>query len=179
MEYKILITGTMGAGKTTAIEHISDEPPVLTDVTNTRPSESAKATTTAAFDYGELDIGEGDVLRIYGTPGQERFSFMWPVLARGAIGIIYLVDQSQPAPLSDLARFLDGFGRMSMEIPSVIALNKTPSGEEAGVESVQDYLEERGLPWPAVAVDAREREDMIGVLDMILSLNEAQALEET
>ena len=83
-EYKILITGTMGAGKTTAIAAISEVPPIMTDVQNNDTSNS-KLTTTVGLDYGELSLDGGDKLRIYGTPGQERFAFMWKVLAKGAL----------------------------------------------------------------------------------------------
>lgn len=174
MEHKILITGTMGAGKTTAIGQISEIPPISTDVENSRRDDFDKPTTTAAFDYGELDLGEGEVLRIYGTPGQERFSFMWPVLARGAIGIIYLIDCSRPEPLADLENFIDAFGSTADNVASVVALNRIPEDQPLAVETFQALLESRGLPWPAMSADVRRREDVLDVLEILLSLGEAQ-----
>ena len=67
-EHKILFTGTMGAGKTTAIAAVSEIPPMRTDVRNTDDSVS-KATTTVGLDYGELTLDNGEKLRLYGTPG--------------------------------------------------------------------------------------------------------------
>lgn len=178
MEYKILFTGTMGVGKTTAIQQLSDKPPVLTDVFNTRQDQAAKPTTTAAFDFGELDLGEGDTLRLYGTPGQERFDFMWPILARGALGIVYLVDATSASPLDDLDAFLSAFGEEAGSIPSVVGLNK--AGEETVflVPAIQDYLDARGIPWPVLSTDVRERGETLILIEMILSMNEALLQEQ-
>lgn len=177
MEHKILITGPMGAGKTTAIGQISEVDPVKTDVTNTQRDECDKETTTAAFDYGEVDLGDGEILRLYGTPGQTRFSFMWPLLARGALGVVYLVDCSRPEPLVDLATYLDAFGAAAVEIPSVIAINKIPDDEPMAVETFQAYLEHRALPWPVVHTDVRDREQVLDLLEILFSLTEAELLE--
>ena len=75
-QLKIVFTGPMGAGKTTAIRAISDAPPVSTEVGNSDRQSSVKESTTVALDYGELTLEDGTCLRIYGTPGQARFSFM-------------------------------------------------------------------------------------------------------
>lgn len=176
-EHKIVITGTMGVGKTTAIRQISDAPPVLTDVTNTRRADSDKDTTTAAFDFGELDLGEGEVLRIYGTPGQERFDFMWPIIARGALGIIFLLDLTRSDPVADLDRYLRAFGQSIGAAPSILALNKLDDGASAPLSLFHDYLDSQGLQWPVMATDVREREQVLDLVEILLSLNEA-ATEE-
>ncbi len=178
-EHKIVITGTMGAGKTTAIRQISDHPPLLTDVANTRRDESDKATTTAAFDFGELDLGDGEVLRIYGTPGQERFDFMWPIVARGALGIVFLLDLSREDPVADLERYFSAFGKQLGETPSVLALNKLDAVEAAPVALFQQYLEGRGLSWPIIPTDVREREHVLDLMEVVLSLNESLLTEES
>ena len=167
----------MGVGKTTAIGQVSDVPPVFTDVANTRRSEEDKATTTAAFDYGEIKLGESEVLRLYGTPGQRRFEFMWPVLARGALGIIYLIDCGREKPLDDLDAFINAFGSAAATLPSVVALNKIPAASEPPTEIFQGYLEQRGINWPVLPTDVREREEVLAVLEILLSIIEAQALD--
>ena len=78
-ELKILISGTTGAGKTTAIRAVSEIAPVSTDVRNTDAAVD-KALTTAGMDYGELTLDNGEKLYLYGTPVQERFDFMWNIL---------------------------------------------------------------------------------------------------
>jgi hypothetical protein len=99
-EYKLIFTGTMGAGKTTAITSISEIPPVSTDVQRSEAGDDAKLTTTAALDYGEVTLPRGDMLRLYGTPGQARFDFMWRILSEGALGVVVLVDNRRPDPPS-------------------------------------------------------------------------------
>lgn len=178
MEVKIVFAGTMGAGKTTAITQISDTAPIATDVANTRRDEHTKATTTAAFDYGEVDLGDGEVLHLYGAPGQERFSFMWPVLARGALGIVHIVDNSRPEPLVDLAGFIDNFGAITGEIPGVVAINKSPPDTDTTAPVFEEYLAHRGLSWPVIDVDLRQRGDVLDVLEILLGLSEAEELED-
>lgn len=177
MEHKILFTGTMGVGKTTAIAQISTTPPISTDVANTRRDENTKATTTAAFDYGEIDLGDGEFLRLYGTPGQERFRFMWPVLARGALGVVYLVDCTREDPLSDLELFIDAFGQSATDLPSVVALNKIPSEPNSPVKLFQEYLEDNGMDWPVVSGDVRQQDYVLYIIEILLSLIEVKALE--
>ena len=94
-EYKILFTGTMGAGKTTAIGAVSETPPVITDVHNNDASH-AKERTTVGLDFGQLTLENGDRLRLFGTSGQSRFDFLWKILSQNAIGMILLADNSRP-----------------------------------------------------------------------------------
>ncbi|HVJ62570.1 MAG TPA: ATP/GTP-binding protein, partial [Tahibacter sp.] len=108
-EVKLLFAGPMGAGKTTAIRAISQIEPISTEVENTDFSESTKAETTVAMDYGEITLDTGDKLRLYGSPGQKRFEFMWPLLARDALGVVVLIDNSRSDPLADLDDYLSAF----------------------------------------------------------------------
>src|SRR5690606_3823761 len=78
--YKILFTGPVGAGKTTAITSLSDTPPVLTESLASDGTMRRKPTTTVALDYGVMRLSVKDQLHLYGTPGQERFDFMWDIL---------------------------------------------------------------------------------------------------
>ena len=86
-EYKIVFTGTVGAGKTTAIAAISESRPVVTDVPNTDGSV-AKQLTTVGLDFGMVTLEGGQRLRLFGTPGQARFDFLWAILARNALGLV-------------------------------------------------------------------------------------------
>ena len=79
-EYKLLFTGPMGAGKTTAIAAVSEVAPVITDVQNTDQSV-LKERTTVGLDFGLLSLDNGDRIRLFGTPGQMRFDFLWKILA--------------------------------------------------------------------------------------------------
>src|SRR5690554_7751801 len=74
-KYKIIFTGPVGAGKTTAIAAISDKPPISTDEAASDMTTSRKSQTTVAMDYGVKYLDNSDILHLYGTPGQERFNF--------------------------------------------------------------------------------------------------------
>lgn len=166
-EYKILFTGTMGAGKTTAIAAISDIEPVSTDVQNNDPSLD-KARTTVGLDYGEVLLGHDERLRLYGTPGQARFAFMWGILARGALGLVILIDNSRPDPLGDLRVYLDGFAECIAVSPCVIGVGRLPGNPRPGLDDYSDALAQAGHTFPVVEVDVREAEQVRMLLDLLL-----------
>ena len=171
-EYKILFTGTMGAGKTTAIAAVSEAPPVTTDVANTDTSV-AKATTTVGLDFGLMTLDSGDRLRLFGTPGQARFDFLWGILAQNALGIVILVDNSRPAPLEDLQAYIDGFAGPLRAVPCVIGVGRLPSHPSPGIDDYAAWLGARGLVLPILEVDVRERADVLLLLDTLLAQVEA------
>lgn len=171
-EYKILITGTMGAGKTTAIAAISDTPPVTTDVANTDPSHS-KAKTTVGLDFGTVQLDGGERLRIFGTPGQERFDFLWSVLATNALGIIILVDNSRPHPLQDLSKYLEGFSKELQTTPCVIGVGRTETHPSPSIDDYADFLFQQNQLVPILPVDVRQRPDVLQLVDSLLMQVEA------
>ncbi|RSZ58547.1 GTP-binding protein [Massilia atriviolacea] len=177
-EYKILFTGTMGAGKTTAIAAISEVAPIVTDVLNTDASV-AKERTTVGLDYGLLTLENGDRIRLFGTPGQQRFDFLWKILANKALGLIILTDNSRPDPLADLGMFLDGFADALATMPCAIGVGRLPSHPEPSLERYADLLEARGMVLPIVEVDVRRRDDVTLLIDTLLAQLEAGLLEET
>lgn len=173
-EYKILFTGTMGAGKTTAIAAISDVPPVVTDVLNTDVS-LPKETTTVGFDYGELDLPGGDRLRLYGTPGQQRFSFMWQILAKGALGLVILIDNSRPQPLEDLSIYLENFASLIGDTACVVGVGRMDSQNHPDLERYAQHLQKHGVICPVIATDVRERAQVVLLLDLLMAQLEVQA----
>lgn len=177
-EYKILFTGTMGAGKTTAIAAISEVAPIVTDVRNTDSSVD-KERTTVGLDYGLLTLDNGDRIRLFGTPGQQRFDFLWKILANKALGLIILTDNSRPDPLADLSMFLDGFADALATMPCAIGVGRTGSHPEPNLERYADLLEARGMVLPIVAVDVRRRDDVTLLIDTLLAQLEAGLLEGT
>jgi uncharacterized protein len=173
-EYKILITGTMGAGKTTAIGAISEIAPVVTDVLNNDTSVN-KARTTVGLDYGEITLENGDKLRLYGTPGQERFSFMWKILAQGALGLIILVDNSRPDPIADFTVYLTHFKSLIEEAACVVGVGRTETHANPDLGIYADVLEKHGVVCPVLPVDVRSRADVLLMVDLMLTQLEAKS----
>jgi uncharacterized protein len=171
-ELKILFAGSMGAGKTTAIRAISDFDPISTEVSNTDTAGHAKESTTVGLDYGECRLGEDAVLRLYGTPGQERFGFMWDILGDGAFGLIVLADNSRPHPLEDIDRYLDGFAAHVPERRIVVGVGRTEQAPRPTLEQYCRHLAARGINVPVLSVDVRRGADVRLLLDVLVSMIE-------
>ncbi|RZL64912.1 MAG: GTP-binding protein [Variovorax sp.] len=176
-EYKLLLTGTTGAGKTTAIAAISEITPVRTEVKNNDAS-FAKATTTVGLDYGELTLDNGDKLRLYGTPGQPRFSFMWRILSQGALGLVVLIDNSRPDPLADLAVYLEGFRGLIDEAACVIGVGRMETHPQPGLDAYAEALQAAGVLCPLLPVDVREQREVLVLMDLLLTQFESKAVAD-
>lgn len=172
-EFKILISGTMGAGKTTAIAAISETPPVKTEVKNTDTAVD-KATTTVGLDYGELTLDNGDKLRLFGTPGQLRFAHLWTVLAQGALGLVILVDNSRPEPLKDLSTYLAHFAPLIRDAACVVGVGRLETHPAPDLETYARHLERHGVVCPLLPVDVRERDQVVMLLDVLLTQLESK-----
>ncbi|QDL55535.1 GTP-binding protein [Rhodoferax aquaticus] len=171
-EYKILISGTTGSGKTTAIGVVSDSLPIVTDVKNTDPTVS-KLLTTVGLDFGLVELESGNRLRLFGTPGQDRFDFLWKILAKNALGLIILIDNSRPKPLEDLEKYLNGFSEFLGNTPCVIGVGRLPECPDPDVDAYADFLFNRQCLVPVVPVDVRQRDDVLMLIDILLTQIEA------
>ena len=172
-EHKILFTGVAGAGKTTAIASVSEITPMRTDVLNTDAS-LGKATTTVGLDYGELTLEGGDKLRLYGTPGQARFSFMWDIVGKGALGVVILVDNSRPDPLADLDVYLKGFKSLIQEASCVVAIGRLETHPKPDLEDFANHLHANGVLCPVLPTDVRDRQQVSQLLDLLFLQLEAK-----
>jgi len=171
-EHKVLFTGTMGAGKTTAISSVTAIKMVKTEAVNTDQKLFAKATTTVGFDYGEVALEDGSVLRLYGTPGQRRFQFMWKIVARGALGLIILVDNSRPDPIADMAVYLENFKSLVESGSAVIGVGRSETHPSPTLNDYYTYLSNQGLLLPVFNVDVRRGDDVLMLLDMLFGVLE-------
>ncbi|KRW57525.1 GTP-binding protein [Pseudomonas sp. TTU2014-080ASC] len=175
-EYKILFTGTMGAGKTTAIAAISEIPPVTTDVQNNDPTLH-KEKTTVGLDYGELTLPGGEQLRLYGTPGQQRFSFMWQILAKGALGLVILLDHSRPDPVADLSIYLTNFAELIARTGCVVAVGRLDPQAYGELDSYAKCLADHGVICPVLSADVRDKNQVLALLDLLLLQLEHQVAQ--
>jgi hypothetical protein len=162
---KVVVTGPFNAGKTTFIKSVSEITVLSTERKVSEASDDGGEETTVAMDFGRITISDDVVLYLFGTPGQERFSFMWETLSEGMLGFVLLVDASDHSSFQDAKAMIRFFSEMS-DVPFVVAANKLEPGDEGGIERVRDGLELDAFV-PLIPVDARERES---VKDALLGL---------
>lgn len=165
---KIVFSGPMGAGKTQAIASLSDIPVVSTEVMNTDLDTNAKLLTTVGMDYGELSLEGGSSIGLYGTPGQERFSFIWPILSQGALGVVILIDHSAPDSIADLAHYLKTFDDIYQGC-IVVGITQYDKKPEREFSIYRDWLAANGRNLPVFPVDMRKREDVLLLVESIIA----------
>ncbi|MGY0055940.1 GTP-binding protein [Streptomyces sp. LZ34] len=163
---KILVAGGFGAGKTTLVGAVSEIKPLRTEELLTeagRPVDDiagveAKTTTTVAMDFGRITLREDLVLYLFGTPGQDRFWFLWDELATGALGAVVLADTRR---LEDCFAAVDYFERRG--IAFTVAVNCFEGAGRYPEDAVRDALDlDPGTP--VILCDARQRESVKDVL---------------
>lgn len=167
-QYKIIFTGPVGAGKTTAINSISDTPPVKTDASASDMTRSRKAETTVAMDYGVMNLEGGEKIHLYGTPGQERFDFMWDILVNGGIGLILLLDNSRADPFQDMKFFLDSFDDFIHKTSVAIGITQTDLNNKPTIEDYHIQLQAYPIKPAVFAVDARKKNDVSLLVQALL-----------
>lgn len=160
---KLVITGSYSAGKTQLIRTISDIETVSTDYEVTLDEErQLKRETTVALDFGTIAINEQLMLYLFGTPGQERFDFMWEHLALGALGYVVVVDSCRPGHFAETQRLMARFAEIT-DAPFVVAANKQDDPTALPVSYVRRRL---GVPpeVPVLPCCATERASVKEVL---------------
>jgi len=176
-DLKIVFTGPMGAGKTTAIRAISDGEVLTTDVPITGGAELSmpgKTMTTVGLDYGECRLGDQWVLKLFGTPGQERFRFMWDILGAGAFGLIVLADNSQPDPVGEVARYLKAFAPHVPARRTVVGVGRLDTHPSPGIADYCEQLGALGYNPPVLEVDVRRDADVRLLLSVLVSMAEIE-----
>ncbi|MCW5250557.1 ATP/GTP-binding protein [Streptomyces sp. SHP 1-2] len=174
---KIVVAGGFGVGKTTLVTTVSEITPLQTEALMTEASAETddlsatpgKLTTTVAMDFGRITLDDSLVLHLFGTPGQQRFWFMWDDLVRGAIGAVVLADTRR---LKDCFPALDYFE--SCRLPYIVAVNHFDGSELFDAADVREAL---SVPphIPVVIMDARDRVSVVGTLLSLVG----HALDET
>ncbi|MBM0239844.1 ATP/GTP-binding protein [Micromonospora sp. ATA32] len=157
---KILIAGGFGAGKTTLVSALSEVRPLQTEEvltgagigTDDLSGVESKTTTTVAMDFGRITINEDLQVYLFGTPGQDRFWFLWDELAFGALGAVVLADTRR---LADCFPSIDYFEQRG--IPFVVGVNCFDDSRRFSLESVRQALD-LDPEVPLVLCDARDRQ---------------------
>ena len=164
MEWNVTFMGPVGSGKTTAIRTISDIDVVSTDEKATDDVANMKSHTTVSMDVGVIMLGEKDKLRLYGTPGQDRFDFMWDILLEQTKGVFLVLNHGAKDPLADLAYYYDELQKRQVGrvMPIVVCISHIDASPDTPLDIYGSYFKDQlGMDAefvpPILSMDARNK----------------------
>ncbi len=175
-DHKIIITGSVGSGKTSAIAAYSDNNVINTDVKPSDFVSDMKDSTTVAMDYASILLDDETKVHLYGTPGQDRFDFMWDILRVGGMGLIVLVNHKEVIAMDELNVYLTSFADLIENVPVVVGISHVDEDEnqEKIIQEYERFVTRQGTEHAQVmVVDCRKKED---IEKMILAVLLADAI---
>lgn len=167
-QYKIVFAGPVGAGKTTAVQALSDIEVVSTEAQASDDVRKIKKTTTVAMDYGLMKLDNGNQVRLYGAPGQKRFDFMWEILTENALGLVVVINAAAPDPVADLRSYLDAFRQLIDRTAVIVGVTHTNQGNVSVRHLLIEEMHRQGIPACVMEADARSRADVAMLVRTLL-----------
>lgn len=175
-DYKVLFTGSVCSGKTTAIRSLSDIETVDTDASVSDSAIRRKKKTTIAMDYGVLDLSDSARLHLYGTPGQERFKFMWELmmsdLVHDAEALVLLVDNTRNDPFKDIRFYVEEFRDFIVRRRLIIAVTHSDEQADPDHDYYMEELKSMGLFTSVIFIDARDPASVLKIVSELVSHKE-------
>lgn len=127
-----------------------------------------KLNTTVAFDYGKVNLEGGDCIHLYGTPGQQRFDFMWEILTTGGLGLLLLLDNTRPDPFRDLRFFLTQFNQLISQTHIAIGVTHMDLKSSPCIDDYFRQTRNFGANFPVFSVDARRKQDVSSLIKALI-----------
>jgi uncharacterized protein len=166
---RLVVTGGVGAGKSTFIRSVSEIEVVDTDRKATDEVSDLKHNTTVSMDFGKLNFGPEMALHIYGTPGQARFSFMWDILIERAHAYILLIAAHRPSEFHHARRILN-FMNQRMDIPMIVGITHNDcegAWTKENIALALGFIDAESCP-PIVEVNANDEESVVQALILLV-----------
>ncbi len=183
MEWSILFMGPVGAGKTQAIQTLSDIAAADTEIVATDETAQMKQFTTVTMDVGVLGLGAGDKVRLIGAPGQDRFDFMWDILLEQAKAVVILIDHSRDSRLDDLNKFVSEIESRTagLRLPMAVGVTHVDLASSPSLAIYRERLTNQPpkfacAPIPVFPVDAREINDVRALVISVAAMLEMKML---
>ena len=171
MHKKVAFIGSVGSGKTTIIESLSNIHTINTDVQSS--VDIGKELTTVGIDYGHLVVNEDTTLGLYGVPGQRQYTLVWDFVKKGLWAICILVKNNEPESWQEVSHLIEYF-EIHKGMPCVIGITHADQGcDQHTVQSIQQILAKHHLNIPVYTIDPRQRQSANLIMQTLIALEEA------
>ncbi len=167
---KIVFAGPVGAGKTAAIQSISDAPPVSTEVPWLGDPIPGKITTTVALDFSTVLLDDGTDLQVFGLPGQEHLAFMRPIVLTGALGVVLVLNGTDRNVAGECQLWVAALHEIAPDLPVVIGITQTDGDPDFDLSPIRAAVRRERNPIPVLTFDARDREQTSQIVRSLLTL---------
>lgn len=164
---KIAVVGSVGAGKTTLINRLSQNDTVNTDVVSS--VDIGKEMTTVGIDYGQIKVQSDIILALYGVPGQRKYSLVWDFVKEGLWGLVILVKGNDKDSIDEMDYLLNYFS-VQNDLPCVIGVTHTDDQDGRGFRFFHECLKKHQLDLPVYTTDTRDEEDAMMIMNTLIAL---------